>query len=166
MPLAADTTIISSSSNEGAKINTPRRWLVMFAEPRSPAWWARVLRPGFRHCYAVAWYADQECWVEFNPTRVGTVIRLWKKEDFPARLTVMLAESTVVLRVIARADRGNAPAIAFCVGQMKALLGIRSWALTPFGLYRDLRKRGAEVVTVDEPQSAASATPQTERQAR
>jgi hypothetical protein len=128
---------------------TDRLWLVFFAEPRDPAWWARyLLRSGFRHVYAVSWYADQERWVEFNPTSTGTVIRLWKAEDFPNRLAALLNESTAVLRVASRTDRWNASASAYCVGAVKSLLGIRSGALTPYGLYRDLLARGAEPVQV------------------
>lgn len=138
---------------------TARLWIVIFAEPTGPAWWARFLRPGFRHCYAVSWYADQERWVEFNPARPGTSIHLWKAEEFPARLTQMFGEATAILRVASRAERGNAPALAFCTGELKALLGIRSFALTPYALYGDLIARGAEVVqapcVVAKPEGAA-----------
>lgn len=146
MPPAADTAIISSSSNEAGKINTARLWLVLFCEPRDPAWWARIFRPGFRHVYAVSWYADQERWVEFNPSRYGTVIRIWNNEQFPGVLAQMLEETTVVLRVASRRDRMHTAPFAYCVAAMKALLGVRSWALTPHGLYRDLIARGAETV--------------------
>jgi hypothetical protein len=60
-----------------------------------------------------------------------------------------------VLRVASRRDRLNAPAFGFCGGSMKALLGIRSWALTPRGLYRELLRRGAETVHMEAPCVAA-----------
>jgi hypothetical protein len=137
---------IFSTTKLGGKIDMARLWLVFFTEPDSPAWWARALRPGFRHCFAVSYYADQERWVEFNPSRTGTVIRLWHKDEFGPRLGQLLEGSTAVLRVASRADRCNAPPMAWCVGEVKALLGIRCAALTPWGLYHALLARGAEVV--------------------
>lgn len=125
---------------------TSRLWLIFFAEPTGPAWWARALRPGFRHCYAVSYYSDQERWVEFNPSRTGTVIRLWREDEFAARLALLLTESSAVLRVASRGDRLAAPPFVFCTGSVKALLGIRSLAFTPYQLYRDLLRRGADVV--------------------
>lgn len=132
-----------------------RLWLVFFTEPTGAAWWARVLRPGFRHCYALSWYADQERWVEFNPSRTGTVIRLWREEEIAPRLARLLDEASVVLRVASRSNRLNAPLFAFCTAEVKALLGVRSWAWTPFGLYRVLLRRGAEVVHTKSPCVAA-----------
>ncbi|MCA1831216.1 MAG: hypothetical protein LC750_00450 [Actinobacteria bacterium] len=125
---------------------TERLWLVFFMEPDGPAWWARLLRPGFRHVAAASWYAAEERWVYFNPSRAGTSIQIFTAEQFPPVLTALLDQSTAVLRVASRFERGNAPALAFCVGEVKALLGLCSPALTPFGLYRDLRALGAEVV--------------------
>jgi hypothetical protein len=127
---------------------TDRLWLVMFGDTPRRAWWANLLRPEFRHVWAVSWYADQERWVEFNPARTGTIIRLWTADQFPAVLTVLLRDSAAVLRVASRTDRWNASASAYCVGAVKSLLGIRSPALTPYGLYRDLLARGAEQVQV------------------
>lgn len=130
------------------KIDTPpaRLWLVFFSSPRGVAWWCRILRPGFRHVYAASWYADADRWVVFNPTRRGTVIELWSAADFPRRLDQFLAESSAVLRVASRHEREHPPPMPWCVGQVKALLGIRSAALTPWQLYHALRARGAEPV--------------------
>lgn len=136
----------------------PRLWLVFFMEPDGPAWWARALRPGFRHVCAVSKFADAGRWVWFHPARTGTSIQVFTDEQFSPVLADLLARAPAVLRVISRAERGNAPALAFCVGEIKALLGIRSCALTPWQLYWALRDRGAEVVTpcvVPDPEAAA-----------
>lgn len=126
---------------------TARLWLVFFADPRGVAWWCRILRPGWRHCYAASFYNDRQMWVVFNPTRRGTVIELWPRDEFGPRLEQFLEESSAVLRVASRHDRGHQPAAPWCVGSVKALLGIRSAALTPWRLYHALLARGAEEVT-------------------
>jgi hypothetical protein len=112
--------------------------VIFSAEADSPAWWARFLRPGFRHVYAVSYFADQERWVCVDPARNRLMVELFTAEQAPRVLARMMETAGAVLRVASRRDRLNAPAFGFCGGAMKALLGIRSWALTPRGLYRDL----------------------------
>lgn len=144
---------------------TPRLWLVFFSEPDRPAWWARVLRPGFRHVYAVSYFADQQRWVYFDPSRFRTAIHLFTAEQAPEAIARMMVPATAILRVASRADRLNAPAFPWCVGQIKGLLGIRSWAVTPHGLYLALLARGAEAVMLESPcvaadgEAAASSSP-------
>ena len=143
---------------------TARLWLVFFAEPDGPAWWARLLRPGFRHVCAASWYAAEERWVYFNPSRCGTSVQIFTREAFPPVLTALLDQSSAVLRFASRFERGNAPALAFCVGEIKALLGIRCAALTPWQLYWALQDLGAEPVrekpcVVDDREAAASSAP-------
>jgi hypothetical protein len=137
-----------------------RLWLIFFGDTPRRAWWANVLRPGFRHIAAMSWYAAEQRWVYFDPACSGTVIRILTADEAPALIDRLLAQSSAVLRVASRHDRGNAPAVCFCVGQVKALLGVRSRALTPYGLYRDLLARGAQVVhpapcVVADPEAAA-----------
>lgn len=127
---------------------SPRLWLVFFGNNDGCAWWARLLRPGFRHVSAACFYADQERWVYYNPLRTGTAIEIYTGDEFDARLGILIAESTAVLRVVSRFERRATPAAWHCVGAIKALLGVRSCALGPKGLHDHLRAIGAEVVEV------------------
>lgn len=142
---------------------TSRLWLIFFLEPDGPAWWARVLRPGFRHLCAVSRYDSADRWLYFHPARTGTSIQIFTDEQIKVVITDLLARSSVVLRVASRQERRNAPAMVFCVAEIKALLGIRSRALTPYRLYRDLIARGAEIVhqpcVVAKPEAAAPSVP-------
>lgn len=126
----------------------PRLWLVFFGEAVTPAWWRFLLKPGFRHVSAAAWYDDQQRWVWFNPTWRGTVIELYAPSEFDARLGQLAGTSSAILRVRSRFDRGGAPAASHCVGAVKALLGIRSRALRPYALFRHLLDNAAEIVEV------------------
>ena len=122
-----------------------RMWLIFFWDC-GPAWWARVLPPGWRHVTAVAYFKDAERWVYFNPASPGLVLDVQEGEAFHARYEHLMREATAVLRFASQHDRGAMPATFFCVGAIKALLGLRSRALSPAGLYRDLRASGAEIV--------------------
>ena len=129
----------------------PTEWLVFFCGggPRG-GWWDWFLRPAFRHVVAVRLVWDLRAWVVFDPSRDRTEILLLpngpKADEEIARL---MARATAVLRITARDERGMGAPVFGCVAAVKALLGIRSWrALGPYGLYRQLLARGAEVIEV------------------
>lgn len=131
-----------------------RLWLVFFGEAEGEPWWSRFLQPGYRHVIACAWFAEQERWVYFNPTRRGTVILLYRDEEFGPRFTQLVASSSLVLRVTARQARATTPFGWWCTGAIKALLGVKSRALSPKGLADHLLRHGA--VTVDMPAPSRS----------
>jgi hypothetical protein len=123
-----------------------REWLIFFSECRSTAWWARVFRPGWRHVAAAAYFAGAERWLYFDPVAPGLHVDVDDGEAFHARYEHLMRTSTAVLRFASQHERGAMPATFFCVGAIKALVGIRSRALSPRALYRDLLARGAEIV--------------------
>lgn len=123
-----------------------RLWLVFFGDADGEPWWSRFLAPGYRHVVACAWFADQQRWVYFNPTRRGTVILLYREDEFAGRFDQLLAASSMVLRVRSSMSRSATPFGWWCTGSIKALLGVRSRALSPRSLARHLLRHGAEVV--------------------
>ena len=124
-----------------------RLWLVFFGEAKDEPWWARWFTPpGYRHVAACAWFADQERWVYYNPTRTGTVILLYRDDEFRGRFQQIMDSSALVLRVRSTKTRTATPFGWWCTGAIKALLGCRGWAVTPFGLARYLQDHGAEAV--------------------
>lgn len=127
---------------------TPHEWLVFFCDGRG-AWWDRFLRRGYRHVSAVAYVHDLRAWVFYDPRKEQTMLRLVPEgPEAHDELSQLLASATAVLRMKPRADRGFGVPLFCCVAAIKALLGIRSCALGPYGLYRHLLNRGAEIVEV------------------
>lgn len=123
-----------------------RLWLVFFSDAKGAPWWTWFLPKGYSHVTACAWFADQERWVYFNPTRRGTVILLYREDEFGGRFTQLLNDSSCVLRVRSTLRRRTTPFGWWCTGSIKALLGVRSRALSPFQLSRHLLRHGAEAV--------------------
>lgn len=136
-------------SNRTEKINTamPRLWLVFFSDTDGAWWWTRFFRPGFRHVCAASWFAGTERWVYFNPTRAGTVIDVLTDAEFGPRFQQLVNDSSAILSVRSAFARGSTPAACFCVGSIKALLGLRSRALSPLQLFRHLLATGAETIS-------------------
>lgn len=131
------------------RVPIARLWLVFFSDGESPAWWHRFLRPGFRHVIAVAWFGEQKRWVYFNPSWKGAVLELYRQDEFDIRFGHLMRTSSAVLRVRSGFDRNGMPAAAYCVGAIKALLGLHCRALLPHGLYRHLLANGAEIVEAE-----------------
>jgi hypothetical protein len=124
-----------------------RLWLVFFGEAKDDPWWARWFTPpGYRHVAACAWFDEQQRWVYFNPTRRGTVILLYREDEFGGRFQQLMDSSALVLRVRSSLTRQATPFGWWCTGAIKALLGVRGFAVTPFGLARVLQDNGAEAV--------------------
>lgn len=126
----------------------PRRlWVVFFSNADGPYWWSRLLRPGYRHVEAASWFPDQQRWVHVRPTAKGLRIDLYGRDEFDGRLGQLAEDSTLILRMPANPEGPAMPGLTwFCVGTIKALLGVRSRALLPWGLAKYLLRIGAEVV--------------------
>jgi hypothetical protein len=124
-----------------------RLWLIFFTEAKDEPWWARWFTPpGYRHVAACAWFAEQERWVYYNPTRTGTVILLYREDEFGGRFQQLMDSSALVLRVRSSLTRRATPFGWWCTGAIKALIGCRSHAVSPLGLARYLQDHGAEAV--------------------
>jgi hypothetical protein len=128
-----------------------RLWLVFFGEADGAPWWSRFLAPGFRHVTAAAWFDDQQRWVLIDPTRRGTVVLIYRQDQFGGRFQQLMDSSSVVLRVVAKRSRTATPFGWWCTGSVKALLGVRCRALSPAALYRHLLRNGAETVKMPAP---------------
>lgn len=127
-----------------------RLWLVFFGPGEPPIrWWQWFFDPGYQHVSSLSYFADAARWVYYDPGFDVTAIELWKNEDVGQRLGQLLHDSTAILRIPSGRARRMTPASFYCVGAMKALLGVRSRALSPKALMRDLLRQGAELVEMD-----------------
>ncbi len=141
-------------------------WTIVFSDleplPPSAAWSARalyaglrLLRPGFRHCFAIRPAEAFAGWIVANPGGGGLDIldlradqalpapdgQVWLAQEWVHGLTVAAGQGTVHL-VRARARRRTQfrpRGPLTCVSCIKHLLGHQSPALTPYALYRSLK---------------------------
>lgn len=126
-----------------------RSWLVAFVDdPRSPRrWWDVLCRSGFRHVQAWGWDADAGVWVVYSVFTDSTMVDALPPGDLAdSVIGGICAVSSAVLRFEppARPEQGRMLRLGFwCVPAVAHLLGIRTGALVPHQLYRDLLRRGA-----------------------
>ena len=103
--------------------------------------WLRVLRPGYRHCFALLESHGQ--WVLYNPLSCGTEIEVWPGEQ-EENLRAWLVQNGYEIiedqiRPLRAKPFGWAP--FSCVEAVKRVLGLRApGVFTPWQLYRHLKK--------------------------
>ena len=101
------------------------------------AGWQHLLKPGYRHCWCAVNIDDT--WIEVDGGPRVPRLRV-SSGDLPAFYRTQPIRFLVGPYL---SDWPKSPLIRRdCVGMVKAVLGIRSWAVTPWQLYRALEARG------------------------
>jgi hypothetical protein len=109
---------------------------------QSELWWVRILKPGFRHCYALI--HDGRHWITLDPLSHITEIAV--HHHVPADFDLPGWLETRGKKVVAvpenMAPTTPAPWMLFtCVEAVKRVFGIRRrFILTPWQLYKHLKK--------------------------
>lgn len=109
--------------------------LLAFFDPKERYLLWPFVRDGFHH--VTAYIESGDGWIEFDGMRHKTRVRFI---DYPA--WNLLNDATVIkVKVIQRDNKRRATfGMMTCVGQLKALLGIRKrFIITPYQLYKYLR---------------------------
>jgi hypothetical protein len=128
----------------------PQLWMVFFGPGRNPGTIARCLPRKWRHVCCASFQGDLGLWEYVNPARDRTYFLTLTPERFSEYFTLLLNTSTAIVEFPAHDERSFSPTFASCVGVVKGILGINSWALTPHDLYVELvHRRGASLVSHD-----------------
>lgn len=111
--------------------------LVVFgAENAHPLAW--LLNRKRRHVWCALQDTEQNMWLSYNWHKGLPIIRAEAAADFDLEVHY-LAQGFEVVSI----ERGDTPCMSFsilnnCVGHVKVVCAIKSWALTPYQLYRSL----------------------------
>jgi len=109
-------------------------------------WWAlhAFLRPGFRHCMVLQPFTLGQSggWLHVNPLSNGIDISICPARAAEAVLEqVRQGKGFAVWTHPVRETRVLGGDLLTCVSVVKAVLGLRCRALTPYGLYRHLKRQ-------------------------
>ena len=119
--------------------DTGARVVVVF-DGRAGLPWLKVLRPGFRHCFALI--ESDAGWIVYNPLSNRTEIGLVgprKVEDLRRHFDRHKMACVVVRLPAAYSSSARPLAIFTCVEAIKRLLGIRrASVITPWNLFKFL----------------------------
>lgn len=113
------------------------RALVVFGDSHGhPLGW--MLKPGFRHVFCAV--AARGCWLLIDGRAGVPDIHYLTTDDFDLA-TFYRAKGYAVVETVQRDEPLRVPLVTVnCVGLVKAALCIRSWAVTPWQLYRHLTR--------------------------
>jgi hypothetical protein len=115
-------------------------WILLFSKKRGP-WWVRLLACGrYHHVKAIAYLATMRAWLFYDVKFNGTRLILARENDPGTRafLHNYLDSCDLVAMPRLPIPKRVAPHAGFwCTLAMKHLVGIRTAALRPDGLWRD-----------------------------
>ena len=114
-----------------------RNALVVFHGEGAGGWRRRLLKPGFRQCFAAV--DSGGWWILFDPRDGRVELRLLARSDFD--LAAFCREKSYAVAELRPGTRPpRSPLMpATCVGAVKRLLGLRApFAQTPWRLWRHL----------------------------
>lgn len=141
------------------------RWYIGFTgdyDGQKRHWYDIFTRPGFRHVLALGYDPDLRAYVLYDPTHLGTTITIMTADDRAVDLLILHVKQTGAWLKV---EPGRAQFLfgqwrLYCVPAIKHLIGSRSCALTPYGLYRDLVRAGAVPAFESENKNGKSIQPQ------
>jgi len=123
-------------------ISNPQKIYVVFSG-ETDIRWLKILKPGFRHCFAII--NDGERWISVDPlsARLETMIYHHLEADFDLPEWLENRGYRVMAAPIKTSHKRAAPAMVFsCVEVIKRLLGIHDrLMITPHQLYQFLEKQ-------------------------
>lgn len=117
-------------------------WVVFSGETELP-WLRRLLRPGFRHCYALI--NDGQRWMTFDPLAHKIELAVHHHAPVGFDLPAWLRQRGLKVLAVAPTNKPEVPkplppAPFTCVEAMKRLIGLRDWRIwTPYQLYQALK---------------------------
>ncbi|MEM6903493.1 MAG: hypothetical protein AAF556_09685 [Pseudomonadota bacterium] len=107
--------------------------------------WLRILKPGFRHCFALI--DNGRHWTMFEPLAGYFEIQsldIASSVDLPLLYAAGQHMTVVEVPILKQPRRQAPPAILSCVEAVKRLIGLhRPLILTPHQLYRYLQRQQA-----------------------
>ena len=108
----------------------------MFRDGSHPLKW--MLRKGFQHCFVCV--ESDGFWIQIDAETGITIVKTVATSDFDLAAHIKGMGFTVVETYQRQASVTFPFSIRNCAGLVKAILCIGSWSLTPYGLYKYLRK--------------------------
>lgn len=123
-------------------------WIVGFVDCPLP-WWYRIFcRRYFRHCFALRYNERYGLWIFMEWTARGMFVEEYHGPYVDMILEEAAQRGTLVSYKAEPMDQISVPwQPLYCVSWLKHLLNIPGFAITPYQLFCELRKRGGEVIT-------------------
>ena len=150
MPDKTDTTTPSSVGLWDDVLKSEafsHEWHVFFVSSgRQQGWWRIFTRPGFEHCFAITYDPETARWFIVDWHICFLVAQPLQDEMVEMLILMAKLEDYKIVRFKPKHDGRIRYRFGwnYCVSAMKHLLGLQSWAVTPYQLYCHLLKKGGK----------------------
>ena len=126
-----------------------RDWFVAF-HSWAPTWWVRLIPGRFKHVCVFGYSGAARTWIFLDTSLAAMRVILLPDGKVAQDMLAHWSADASVLKIRSRDGLPSRLRIGlWCVPAVKLLLGLRSGALRPDGLWRDCLKAGATVVFAD-----------------
>jgi|JI9StandDraft_2_1071091.scaffolds.fasta_scaffold02066_6 hypothetical protein len=123
---------------------SPSVWTVVFIGRRSEAWFDWLSPFWARHVLAFGYVIPAKAWVVVDPTEEVHRVRIVPDGDMSGWIALVAEAGCKALRIEqGPGGKYNARLGNWCTQTIARLIGLKSSALRPVALYRDLLRAGA-----------------------
>ena len=127
----------------------PKEWLVFFYDPPHYEWYHRYRKKGMAHCGAVAYFAKKDKWLVVEHIHRRLDLNIIDGPEVDKMLAYVKEHGGIILKCKTFRHKWRLFQAAWlrehsCVTVIMRVLGINRLIITPFQLYKYLKKQGCE----------------------
>lgn len=127
----------------------PKEWLVFFYDPPNHEWYHRFRKDGMAHCGIIGYYPKKDKWLAVEHIHRRLDLNIIEGEELDKMLSHVLQHKGRILKCKTFRHKWRLFQAAWlrehsCVTIVMRVLGINRLIITPYQLYKYLKKQGCE----------------------
>ena len=127
----------------------PKEWLVFFYDPPNHEWYHRFRKNGMAHCGIIGYYPKKDKWLAVEHIHRRLDLNIIEGEELDRMLSHVLQHKGRILKCKTFRHKWRLFQAAWlrehsCVTIVMRVLGINRLIITPYQLYKYLKKQGCE----------------------
>jgi hypothetical protein len=127
----------------------PKEWLVFFYDPPNHEWYHQFRKDGMAHCGIIGYYPKKDKWLAVEHIHRRLDLNIIEGEELDRMLSYVLQHKGRILKCKTFRHKWRLFQAAWlrehsCVTVVMRVLGINRLIITPYQLYKYLKKQGCE----------------------
>ena len=127
----------------------PKEWLVFFYDPPNHEWYHRFRKDGMAHCGIIGYYPKKDKWLAVEHIHRRLDLNIIEGEELDRMLSHVIQHKGRILKCKTFRHKWRLFQAAWlrehsCVTIVMRVLGINRLIITPYQLYKYLKKQGCE----------------------
>lgn len=127
----------------------PKEWLVFFYDPPNHEWYHRFRKDGMAHCGIIGYYPKKDKWLAVEHIHRRLDLNIIEGKELDRMLSHVIQHKGRILKCKTFRHKWRLFQAAWlrehsCVTVVMRILGINRLIITPYQLYKYLKKQGCE----------------------